>query len=349
MSDERSVPRVVVAGVICLDLLPELPFAGGDAFQSAFTPGRIVEAGNLAFALGGAVPNTGLALHRLGVPVDLVGKIGDDIVGDLICRRLEEESPGLSREIRRAAGVQSSYSVVLNPPGMDRIILHARGANDALHAVDVEPALQENVRLLHFGYPPTIRTMFEHDGEELFRLFSVARRQGILTSLDMSLPDRGGAAARVDWRAWLQRVLPCVDFFLPSLEELQFMLDPEERLEPSQLAAQCLEAGARVVGIKLGEEGFYLRCGPEAPGWPEGEWRDGCYEVEVVGTVGAGDTTIAGFLAGYLRGLAPRDCVNAALAVGACSVEASDALGGIRSWEETMARVTAGWSRRAKC
>jgi hypothetical protein len=65
-----------------------------------------------------------------------------------------------------------------------------------------------------------------------------------------------------------------------------------------------------------------------------------------VGTTGAGDATVAGFLGGLLRNLAPEAVVTAAVAVGACNVEASDALSGIRPWEETMARVRAGWPRR---
>jgi hypothetical protein len=34
------------------------------------------------------------------------------------------------------------------------------------------------------------------------------------------------------------------------------------------------------------------------------------------------------------------------VAVGACNVEAADALGGIRTWEETLARIASGWPRR---
>jgi len=65
----------------------------------------------------------------------------------------------------------------------------------------------------------------------------------------------------------------------------------------------------------------------------------------VIGTTGAGDATIAGFLAALLRDLPPDEAMNAALAVGACNVEAADALSGIRSWCETLQRINAGWAR----
>ena len=68
--------------------------------------------------------------------------------------------------------------------------------------------------------------------------------------------------------------------------------------------------------------------------------------MEVVGTTGSGDATIAGFLSGLLRGFGPRETITAAVAVGACNVEAADALSGLRSWEDTLARIAAGWPNR---
>jgi hypothetical protein len=65
----------------------------------------------------------------------------------------------------------------------------------------------------------------------------------------------------------------------------------------------------------------------------------------VVGTTGAGDAAIAGFLSGLLRGLSPAATLTAAAAVGACCVEADDALSGIQPWEETSRRVATGWER----
>jgi sugar/nucleoside kinase (ribokinase family) len=84
----------------------------------------------------------------------------------------------------------------------------------------------------------------------------------------------------------------------------------------------------------------------DANGWANQEIWAPCFAVSVVGTTGSGDATIAGFLSALLRGFSPDQAVTAAVAVGACNVEAADALSGIRTWEETMERIQSGWQRR---
>jgi len=71
-----------------------------------------------------------------------------------------------------------------------------------------------------------------------------------------------------------------------------------------------------------------------------------CFQVDVVGATGSGDATIAGFLSALLRGMSIEDAMTAAVAVGACNVQAADALSGIRPWEETLQRVAGGRPRR---
>lgn len=67
----------------------------------------------------------------------------------------------------------------------------------------------------------------------------------------------------------------------------------------------------------------------------------------VAGTTGAGDCTIAGFLAALLRGDGPAQAATSATAVGASSVEAPDATGGVPPWPELAIRLDAGWARHA--
>ena len=111
--------------------------------------------------------------------------------------------------------------------------------------------------------------------------------------------------------------------------------------------------------LTLGARGLYLRTAgvraiealgrarPSDPRpWADKELWTACFEVDVVGTAGAGDATIAGFLSALLRDLSPEAAVTAGVAVGACNVEAVDTLSGVLPWDETMRRVESGWARR---
>jgi hypothetical protein len=68
--------------------------------------------------------------------------------------------------------------------------------------------------------------------------------------------------------------------------------------------------------------------------------------VEAVGTTGSGDCTIAGFLAAVVRKASPADCLTAAVATGACSVEQADATSGVQGWPQCLHRIAAGWDQR---
>ena len=79
--------------------------------------------------------------------------------------------------------------------------------------------------------------------------------------------------------------------------------------------------------------------------WADRELWAPCFKVDVIGTTGSGDATIAGFLTALLRDASPATAMTMAVAVGACNVEAADALSGVRSWEDTARRIAQGWTR----
>jgi sugar/nucleoside kinase (ribokinase family) len=360
--------EIVVCGHLCLDIIPGfLPVAGAHDW---FRPGRLSLVGAPVISTGGAVSNVGLSLHRLGVPVQLVARIGNDPLGRLITERVTEMGAGLAQGLVRGEGEVTSYTVVLNPPGVDRIFLHCPGANDTFTDADVPDEVMEGASIFHFGYPPLMKQIWSDGGARLEKLLSRAQGRGVMTSLDMSLPDPSSPSGMIDWGAFLSRVLPHVDMFVPSIEELLFMLDRPafSRLagsgggdeiirnvtfaELSGLAARAHAAGVAAVLIKLGDRGAYLSTGARGPagarGWAHRQLYTPVFSVPgLAGTAGSGDATIAGFLASVVRGLSAEEALTNAVAVGGCCVEAPDATSGIRSWDETLGRVKAGWARRA--
>ncbi len=367
----------VVAGHLCLDVLPDLSRIRPDAFERLFQPGRLLDIGPATFVTGGPVSNTGLALHKLGLRTRLMGKVGDDIFGGAVRRYIERIEPELVSGMAVSPDVDTSYSIVINPPGVDRIFLHHPGANDHFFADDLNDDLIARSRLFHFGYPPLMRSMYADGGESLRAVFRRAKQTGVTTSLDMALPDPTTASGRAPWPEILGKTLPFVDIFLPSIEELLFTLwrDEYERLRADAggpdilplitpgllgtMSGRLHEMGVAVAVIKLGWRGLYLHTadaariaemGRAAPddtaAWANRIYWAPTFQVQVAGTTGAGDATIAGFLAALLRGLSPEEALTMATAVGACNVEAADSLSGIRSWQETRDRVQAGWPRR---
>ena len=349
---------IVVAGHICLDVIPAFDNEP-DAPRALLAPGKLVQVGPPVTAPGGAVSNTGLALRRLGFSPRLVGKIGDDLFGKALLEVLSKEDAALAENMTTAPGASTSYTIVVSPPGTDRAFLHCPGANDTFGAKDVPDSLLQEAGLFHFGYPPLMRRMRVGGGSEMAALFERARASGAVTSLDMAFPDPDSEAAQVDWADWLQNVLPHVDVFAPSLEEMRAMLGRpqkdasalEDPAELSDLAGELLGMGAGLVALKLGSEGLYLRAASDAErlpaGWAGRELLAPCFEVEVAGTTGAGDCTVAGLLVGLAAGTSPEEALATATAVGACSVEEPDSTSGIPSLEAVRRRIARGWERRA--
>ena len=375
MEIKHQAPKVAVAGHICLDIIPSFHSENRN-FSDILVPGKLINVGPAAMATGGSVSNTGIALHRLGIPTRMIGKIGSDQFGSMVLGLLNAQDPSLTRCMIIDSDGSTSYTIVISPPDRDRMFLHCSGVNDTFCNADIKDEQINGIRLFHFGYPPLMRKMFRHGARELEELFQRARKKGIITSLDMAKPDPESEAGRANWTRILERVLPYVDLFLPSLDEILFMIDRKtydsligqsdeaslpERVDTKlldKLADTLISMGALAVAIKLGDQGLYLRTGARAErlaSAAESEadstpWRNRqllapCFRTSVAGTTGAGDCTIAGFITGLLSGADPVAVITNATGVGACCTETSDATSGIPAWQTVIDRINSGWQR----
>ncbi len=366
--------RLVVAGHLCLDLFPTFPTAHRDFF-SLLTPGRLLNVGPLCFATGGTVSNTGLACVRFGAPVRLMALTGNDALGRET-RRLLEAAGGDTQSLIAREDVSTSYTIVIAPPGLDRIFLHHPGANDLFTADCMDWQIIASAGLLHFGYPPLMARMYADQGRFLLEIFKKAKASSAVTSLDMALPDPLSPAGMAPWETILRHVLPYTDWFLPSIEESLFMLNrplyQQRRTEAgsgnlvdvitpsdvSQIASRCLELGAAAALIKCGHRGLYLqtagrsrlepvarKLGLSLHAWTNRELWHPCFHVEpVVGTTGAGDSAIAGFLCAIARSLSASDALRYAAAAGSYNVTQADSLSGLVDWSTMTDRLKKGWT-----
>jgi sugar/nucleoside kinase (ribokinase family) len=223
-----------------------------------------------------------------------------------------------------------------------------------------------------------MRSLYQNDGKELLNLFQTAKSAGVTTSLDMSSIDPTSEAGQISWERILSKCMPFVDFFMPSSEELGFMLDRAlfaqwiERANGDDivrslnvdtdvrpLADRLMAMGARMLLIKCGVAGIYYRTANSpamqalctryklnSEDWLGKEgFEASYYQPNIVSATGAGDTCIAAFIAALLKGKSLDRCIKLAAAAGACCVAAHDALSGLLPLEELESRIDAGWSK----
>jgi sugar/nucleoside kinase (ribokinase family) len=269
--------------------------------------------------------------------------------------------------------------MIIAVPGVDRIFLHNCGVNNSFVASDISDDSLRDAALFHFGYPPLMKSIYENNGLELIKMMKHAQEMGVATSLDMASIDPASEAGQIDWKIILSQVLPYVDFFVPSVEELCYMLNRElfeewqqrasgkditeiidikEEVEP--LAQTCLSLGAKIVLVKCGAPGMYYctadettlskisrRIDLDVQVWANQSGFEASYVPDrVLSGTGAGDTSIAAFLTAILDGYSLERCLQLATATGASCVSAHDALSGLKSFEQLIAKIDNGWKKQ---
>lgn len=376
--ENQSEFQVVVAGHICIDLIPSFSKENSNKSISIFEPGKTVNMEAISISTGGPVSNTGIGLSRLGIGCRLMGKIGDDYLGEAVIRFLNQNNA--EDDMIIAEGEKTSYTVVIAPPGYDRMYLHSPGANNTFCSEDINYSIVKKAKLFHFGYPPVMRKMFENNGEELVNIFKKVKELGVTTSLDMSPPDVKSESGNADWERILQRVLPYVDIYIPSVEETMFMIQRDdfndlnenskghdilEKLDINKLqrlGEKLISYGVKIAVIKCGVKGYYIRTqgkevlaamGTARPkdleNWADRELHEESFHVsQVASATGSGDSSIAGFLSAFLNGKTIEESIRIACAVGGQNVQVFDAISGIKTWDETLDMIV-GWEKNKLC
>ena len=360
--------KVMVAGHICLDITPKFPDTTKPILTEIFKPGKLTNVGDAVLSLGGPVPNTGMAMAKIGADVLLNGKVSNDSFGQIIKDLL---GPKLAGSFATVTGQNTSYSIIMAVPDIDRFVLHNTGTNDTFGSEDIKYDDAKNCCLFHFGYPNLMKRMYENNGSELIKIYRKVKSLGLTTSLDMSFIDPASEAGSADWLKIMTNTLPHVDMFMPSIEEVTFMLDrklfdkrqtqaagddPVFFYQPddySNISKTLLEMGVKIVALKSGINGYYLRtasadkiaqlgktCPAEIDIWSDRELWCPSFKVDKFASgIGAGDATIAGFLCALLNESSPAQALRIANTVGCQNVQTYDTLSGIMDWQTTLSQA----------
>lgn len=314
--------------------------AGGDTVLDLVTLGESMvvfwpEHGPMGAArtfvrsVAGAESNVAIGLARLGYRSGWIGRLGDDEFGRFVLRAIRGEGVDVSRA-RVDPGAPTGVLFRESVPGRDpRVYYYRRGsAGSRLGPEDVDPEYVGSARLLHVtGITPALSPSCR---EAVEAAVEAARRRGVTVSLDPNLrlklwPAREAAAA-------LRPLVERAGIVLAGLEEGELL---SGRRGEEAVAAWFLEAGARLVVLKLGPRGALATDGANT-------WRAPGFPVQVVDTVGAGDASAAGFYAAWLGGRDVETCLRYGNAAGALVVQVVGDTEGLPHREELAAFLGEG-------
>ncbi|MFJ6168117.1 carbohydrate kinase family protein [Micromonospora orduensis] len=285
--------RVVVVGDVLTDVVAVLagPLAAGSDTTAEISLGG-----------GGQAANTAAWVAAQGVPVTLVGAVGDDEAGR--DRVAELDRAGVDCAVQRVADVPTGTVIVLAGDD-ERTMVTQRGANLRLTAEHVERALAAlpDAGHLHLSAYTLLDAGSRGAG---LRALAAARERGLTTSVDAASAAplrRVGAAAFLTW-------VRDVDLLLVNADEATVLaggLDPAAQ-------GRALSATARRVVVKRGAAGAV--------------WVDrgsvvsvaAARRVAVVDVTGAGDAFAAGLLTAWLGGATPAAAMGRATDLGALAV-----------------------------
>lgn len=278
---------VIVFGSINMDLVvqsPRLP-----------VPGETLLGRNFFTAPGGKGANQAVALARLGVPTQIVGRVGGDSFGGELLSSLQKSGVQADYVLVDEASGSGVAAIAVNDAGENQIII-VSGANGNVNQTDVERLTNllpiAKVLLLQFEIPISA----------VLLAAQAARAAGVTVILDP-------APAQLDVP---NELFSSIDIITPNtIEAGQLVGFPvDEPDSGAQAAAVLLQRGVGAAIVKLGAQGAVCATIEETFFVP-------AFPVSVVDTVAAGDAFNGGLAAALASGLPLRQAVIWGAAAGA--------------------------------
>ncbi len=282
--------RLLVVGSINLDLVavaPKIPLAGETISGTSFN----------TFP-GGKGANQACAAARLGTPVSMIGKLGNDAFGTEL--RTNLQSVGVDTSAVDVVPTSSGIAQITTAANGENVIVVVPGANGHVVSADLERYLD----LIRSS--SIILTQLEIPLETVVALAALAKREGIPLVLDPApaQPLPPSLLSSVEWLTPNESET-CALLGLPAKEL------PLNKLE--ETAGMLVRRGCRNVILKLGHRGCYLALADGTRALVP------AYKVNAIDTTAAGDAFNGAFASSLLQGHNPVDSARWACAVAAIS------------------------------
>ena len=269
---------------------------------------------NLSITLGSSSAIFAHNLASLGSKVSFSSSIGGDPLGQICLDRLAESGVELSRVGRTPEKITGLTVIV--PQGRQRYILTYPRTMAEMTASDLDIPYLLDAKHLH------VSSYFLQKALQpgLLDIFRRAKEAGLTTSLDTNDDPENR------WTSDLHHLLKYVDILLPNENEAcKIAACPDTKSAINELAGKV-----PIVVMKRGANGAVL-CEKGS------RYRATAPAVDVVDSVGAGDSFDAGFIHQFVRGADLRDCLRFALSTGALSVTRA---GGTEAFRDPAYRDT---------
>lgn len=269
-------------------------------------PGETVTNAELSLHNGGKGANQAAAAALLGAAVALLGRVGDDGLGEPLVEALMEK--GIDTSLIKNVGSESTGAafITVTPDGENAITV-APGANRRLRPEDVDAAAGA------IRKAGVLVAQMEVSPETVERAVEVAAsgRTRVLVNLapPMDLP---------------QATLGALDPLVVNEHEAAFVLGSgvEGIRDALSAAPKLLSAGPRSAVITLGASGAVF-----ADGESVGHLR--APEADVVDTTGAGDAFVGALAVKLARSCSLEEAVSYAVRAGAAAVTKEGAQGSL--------------------
>lgn len=296
---------IVVVGSINIDLVART--------ERIPLPGETIAGHDFQVHPGGKGANQAVAVARLGHPVQLIGRLGDDGFGHQLRDHLDRRSVGL-RGVMTSEGPSGVAIIVVSGSGENCIVV-TPGANALLTPQD----LDDNIQIIRSA--GIVLTQLEIPIPTVEHLATLCLREGIPLMLD--------PAPAVKLPADLLRK---VTWFTPNESEAAFFADTATGSGSASevIAKALLVMGPQNVALKLGARGAYVATA-EGAGNAIAPFR-----VDAVDTTAAGDCFNGAFAVALSKGIDAATSARFAAAAAAISITRAGAQPAMPSAQEVQ-------------
>jgi len=234
--------------------------------------------------VGGSTLNVALGLARLGQSTGYLTKLSTDHFGSQLADFLKREGIG-GDFVVRAPGTQTTLAFAfLQPGGHADYSFYSSGASDrSMSPADLPTSLPADIKAVHFGstllaLEPAATTFTDYMlklAPDLFFSFDPNVRASLITDRPL-------------WLDRFDKLMRAADFIKASIEDVEWMVGG--KADAAETARAWSLAGPKIAVVTDGGVGATVAVNGESVFVP-------AHKVDVIDTVGAGDTFQAAYLA----------------------------------------------------